>query len=170
VSSAYRILCLTHDPATDIAGPDVDDGWTQPEPALAAIADRTHALTAPHAGCDLLLGRYSYPLVEVACPRSVLGFTAQGPSCFHSGPKWVDVAWLRLLWHAAQWPYVSISFTAATEEAGRLCWTPARVHRLRYEIGAIEIPEQAASCCPACDIAAAEAVPRDAVTGLPWER
>lgn len=155
MSSAYRILCLTHDPATDIAGPDVDDGWTQPEPALAAIADRTHALTAPHAGCDLVLGRYSYPLVEVACPRSTPGFTAQGPGCFHTGPQWVDAAWLRLLWHAAQWPNIHPGLTTATEEAGRLCWTPQRAHRLRYETRAIDT-EQAGTCCPACDQAATE--------------
>ena len=56
MSSTYRVLCLSHDPAIVAA-----DDYQRPETAEAAITEGI----AEHAGCDLVIGRYSYPLVEL---------------------------------------------------------------------------------------------------------
>lgn len=64
MSSVYRILCLNHDPALEVG----DDGWRSAQEALAAVADREAAPGYPR--CDLMVGRYSYPLVEVCWPAA----------------------------------------------------------------------------------------------------
>ena len=119
MSSQYRILCLSHDPAI-IFGPD---DWYSPEPALAAVANRDHPATRQHADCDLLVGRYSYPLVEICCPRSTpIGSFHRG--C-HSDDRWLDADWLRLL-------------ASAGNQAQNLrpgCWTYETARRLRFELG-----------------------------------
>ena len=147
MSSVYRVLCLTHDPALPL-GHDSGEEWSRPEPALAAATNPAdYQITAPHAGCDLLVGEYSYPFVRVACPMSP-GSRAQHRGYHPHAPEWVDVAWLRLLWHAHGQPDQAL--TAAADNAARLCWTSDRVNRLRYEIGAEE-PAGPSSCCPDCD-------------------
>jgi hypothetical protein len=145
VSSDYRLLCLTHDPALEIG----DDRWPHLDQALAAVADpAADPLLVTHPGCDLLIGRYSYPLVEVICPPKTSPSRQRGH--LHRDPHRIDAAWLRLLWHA----------TASTgdgesewEKAARNvpdCWRWERVHRLRYALGIVSAPA-GATCCQACD-------------------
>ncbi len=123
MSSEYRILCLSHDPAIVVPS---EDGWHRPEEALAAVADRTGPAEL-HANCALLVGRYSYPLVEVCCPRQT-AIRQPGHSGYHpNSDEWVDAAWLRLL-----------AVTTAEQRAPlRLpgCWTHETALRLRYELG-----------------------------------
>lgn len=120
VSSDYYVLCLSHDPALVI-----DRDYGNPDAALRAAADP--AKFDGHNTCDLLVGRYSAPLIEAACPG--------GPHCTSHGPHadtWTDAGWLRLL-HAA--------YTADSDiSAHRLprCWTKQRVLRLGTELGITE--------------------------------
>jgi hypothetical protein len=162
VSSDYRILCLTHDPALRLGE---EDRWLRPEPAFAAVADPGSCdLTAAHTGCDLLVERHSGSLIEMACPPSKTPDARTGPSHtgWHRDPKWIGVEWLRLLWHASQLSGASEGLVAARSDAARSgCWPISRVDRLRYEIGAVAVGEPPTSCCPACDQAAAEALRRE---------
>ena len=148
MSSDYRLLCLTHDPALEIG----DDRWHSPQEPLSAVARRdVDELTAAHEGCDLLIGRYSYPLVEVCCPPQLGPRAPTGH--LHRDPKWIDAAWLRLAWHAGTDPH---GFASTAGQAARnlpACWAIARIDRLRYVLGVAEAPAGAggASCCAACD-------------------
>lgn len=153
MSSDYRVLCLTHDPALELG--DDGDWWQDPEPAFAAVnAPSSSAVTAAHAGCDLLVGRYptvSYPLFEVACPPSRIPDNRPGHRGNHGGPKWIDAVWLRLLWHANQTSTPNGSDMAgAISEAASGCWSIPRLRRLRYALAAVPADGKA-SCCPACD-------------------
>jgi hypothetical protein len=124
MSSTYRILCVSHDPAIALEQFEFqsgDDGRARAEEAVATgVAD--------HPNCDLLIGRYSYPLVEVGCP----------PKPRHSGvyhphnTEWLDVFWLRLLVAAQRAPEGSQERQLATGAPG--CWSPERLHRLRLEL------------------------------------
>jgi hypothetical protein len=95
VSSVYR------DPA--IAITEVE--YSRPEPAAAGIASGIDG----HRDCDLLIGRYSYPLVEVGCPPTIGPERTGRRRCYaHSVTEWVDVAWLRILageTQLAHWPW-----------------------------------------------------------------
>lgn len=129
MSSAYRVLCLNHDPAID-CGPE----WHTPGEALAAVADlASHEQLAAHASCDLLIGRYSYPLIEVCCPVRSGGLSRHGGN-IHSAPKWVDVEWLRLLYIAGN-GYHGKHVKDAVKAAAGGCWALDRVNRLRLEMG-----------------------------------
>jgi len=120
VSSDYIILCLSHDPAIEVYGDDLP--WS-PSDALCAAANPDHpdhpeALTR-HAACDLLVGRFSTPLIEVACPGG-------GERCHHGWTfgTWIEVGWLLLLHDA---------YNAGRDLAGYglpSCWTPQRLARL----------------------------------------
>ncbi|MFJ2707839.1 hypothetical protein ACIO3R_32265 [Streptomyces sp. NPDC087428] len=120
MSSTYRILCMSHDPAT------AHGEWNRPEDAEAALA----AGIDGHPHCDLLVGRYSYPLVEVGCPP-----TRDQPAkltCGHNATIWVDAGWLRLLAVAQQSSDAAVQ--AATKGLG-LCWPMKRIRRLGDELG-----------------------------------
>lgn len=122
MSSNYHVLCLAHDPAIII-----DGGWNKPTEALHAVAHREddEALQR-HLTCDLVVGRYSYPLIEAACPP---GRCPTGG--YHADEVWTDVTWLRLL-AAAHRSGDAAVLTAAN---GVRCWTAERVHRMRDQIG-----------------------------------
>jgi hypothetical protein len=124
VSSTYRILCLSHDPALTVGE------YSAREEAEGAIRDGVE----DHPRCDLLIGRYSYPLVEVGCPRSI-GRNREGPNrhTVHGATQWVDVVWLRLL-AAVQQSGIE-PMQALTREAHLSCWSPERLRRLRDELG-----------------------------------
>lgn len=132
MSSIYRVLCLSHDPAIT-TGAEYD----RPETAAAAIAVGVDG----HSDCDLLIGRYSYPLIEVGCPPSTGPQRAGGHRCYpHSVTEWVDAAWLRILAAAHQ---------SGTEVMRRLasetrlaCWSWERLRRLRDELS-IDLTEPA---------------------------
>lgn len=126
MSSDYRILCMNHDPAIVI-----DHDWNTAAEAIAVACDpASHELIAPHAKCDLLVGRYSYPLVEICCPpRKVDGPHA---TYVHAEPKWLAVEWLKILIAAKaadQTPRLKDAIYRA-----QMCWTHARVERLRSEL------------------------------------
>ncbi|MFE7072683.1 hypothetical protein ACFU96_21635 [Streptomyces sp. NPDC057620] len=138
MSSNYSVLCLSHDPAI-IAH---DPGFNRPEQAEAAIAD---GITG-HENCDLMIGRYSYPLVELGCPRSADQPEHLRPGvlrCYHGSTQWTDREWLLLL--AAAYQSEDQSEDQAVREAvkaghhGCLPWE--RLRRLRLELN-ITIKEQ----------------------------
>lgn len=68
MSSTYRFLCLAHDPAIDVAG----RLETQSRDEAVGLAERRDSAEelAEHRGCRLLVGRFSYPLVEIYDPRT----------------------------------------------------------------------------------------------------
>ena len=121
MSSAYRALCLSHDPALTI--PDAE--WRDAVSLQGALADPAACeALAGHTACDLLGGRYSYPLIEVYCPPT--RDTSHHP---HAG-VWIDVEWLRLL-------LAAYDRTADVEVLSRplsICWSRQRITRLRREL------------------------------------
>lgn len=121
MSSSYYVLCMSHDPAIQLG-----DYGNRPEPALEAIA----AGVDGHAGCDLAVGRYSYPLVGVCCPAS-RDQTAK-LRCCHGSPVWVDRDWLRLL--AAGYQTTDPLVEEAVKKVSGLCWPWERLRRLRFEL------------------------------------
>jgi hypothetical protein len=126
VSSIYRVLCLSHDPA--IALTDVE--YHRPDAAVTDIA----AGIDGHQGCDLLIGRYSYPLIEVGCPPTTGADRAARHRCYtHSQIEWVDVAWLRIL--AAVHQSGTDSMRGLAGETTFAHWSPERLRRLRVELG-----------------------------------
>lgn len=132
MSSVYRILCVSHDPAL-VLKPEYQSGRDGRTLAAHAAAhpDEYEELAA-HANCDLLVGRYSYPLVEVGCPAPPKDKT---PSHYPYHPhacKWVDAKWLRLLLHAKQQDGETPLGKAAADVDG--CWSASRLDRLRHEL------------------------------------
>lgn len=120
MSSSYHVLCLSHDPAIVI-----DGDWQHPAAAIAAIADRPNSEHLRlHVDCDLLIGRYSYPLIEVGCP----------PHAAHPHEAlWVEAAWLRVAAILCGPPEPAADVTDALARLPR-CWTPTRIQRLRREL------------------------------------
>lgn len=139
MSSQYHLLCIAHDPAIVI---DIDA--TRPETALAAITDRaSHPALNEHPHCPLMIGRYSYPLVELCCPGSQ-------DDRHPTSDEWMDVSLLRVV--ALAW--MQPSDTEMSEALGRLhrCWEPKRLSRLRYELGIERHREDGhpRDTCPQC--------------------
>jgi len=134
VSSTYKLLCLNHDPAIATEGP----GWQDPEPAIAAACEPAMHdwLAEDHGKCDLLVGRYSYPLIEVCCPDRG-GNTTHGR---HSSARWIDRDWLVLLYVATTDP-AGPRLAGAVEALRRTapCWTHERLERLRPHLGIEEV-------------------------------
>ncbi|MFD5697482.1 hypothetical protein [Streptomyces lasiicapitis] len=128
MSSAYRILCLSHDPAT------AHGEYRTPEDALDAIASTLEG----HPNCDLLIGRFSYPLVEAGCPPSK--YRPGGSRCVHGGTVWADADVLRLL--AAGYQSQDEVVREATRRFEARCWPRERLRRLREELG-ITVKESA---------------------------
>ncbi len=135
MSSDYKILCVSHDPAIVIES----DAWHSStggrQRVIEIAADPVgRDETSVHATCDLLVGRYSYPLIEVACPPSLRQNVNYRHSYSHPHEgRWVDAAWLRLLYHA-----YACNDPAVLDAAGRAgysCWTALRINRLRIELG-----------------------------------
>ena len=129
MSSVYRVLCLSHDPAT-IAGE-----YDRPEAAADAITEGVD----DHPRCDLLIGRYSYPLIEVGCPPFTGDVRAGQHRCYpHSVTEWADVAWLRIL--AAVHEFGDERMQALAGETQLVHWSRERLRRLREQLG-IDLPE-----------------------------
>lgn len=123
MSSTYRILCLSHDPALTFGEYD------SPAEAEQAIRDGLDE----HPRCDLLIGRFSYPLIEVGCPSSVgRDSAARDRHHIHGGTQWVDVAWLRVL--AAVHESGTEQMKALTGDSHLRCWQQDRLSRLRDEL------------------------------------
>lgn len=113
---------MSHDPALVV----MDYEWPDAASALSALSDP--AGISPHGTCELVIGRYSYPLVEVCCPR----FIGRSNSVLHIGAHphkdgWIDASWLRLAVLAGQ----DVAWRANLPG----CWTYERAKRLRLELG-----------------------------------
>lgn len=128
MSSTYRILCLSHDPALIIETPD----WNRPEQAEQAIQTGIEG----HHTCDLMIGRYSYPLVGLGCPRSADRPEHLRPGvlrCYHGRTMWTDKDWLLLLTAAYQSSDPAIH--EAVKAGSHSCLPWERLRRLRDELG-----------------------------------
>lgn len=124
MSSEYRVICMSHDPAFE-----VDHDWPDPEKALASIRDRRHD---DHPSCDLVVGRWSGGPVELCCPGSPPGpgstvDTRRHHHGWHRDPLWTDAGWLRLLIHAGA--------DLASRARVYPCWSFERAFRLRNVLG-----------------------------------
>lgn len=126
MSSTYRVLCLSHDPAIIAA----DGDWNRPEFAETAVREGVEG----HETCDLLIGRYSYPLVEVGCPGSTIRPDGTPGCTWHGSTNWIDKDWLRLLWYAQQQDGQPILAKVGHQHEFR-CWTPQRLARIADELG-----------------------------------
>jgi hypothetical protein len=122
VSSTYRLLCLSHDPAIVI---DHDMALAE----IEALSDRNDTRLAGHEFCDVLAGRFSYPLIEVGCLGIRLRPQA-GCRGYHNGINWVDSDWLRLLLASR-----SVAPAEVLRPFISRCWPLDRVSRLRVELG-----------------------------------
>lgn len=122
MSSTYRILCLSHDPAI------ATGEYSSPEAAAAAIVEGVEE----HQQCDLLIGRYSYPLVEVGCPPTLAKRASQHRCYLHAGTEWVDAAWLRIL--AAVHQSGDDKMRALANDTHLSHWPWERLRRLRDEL------------------------------------
>lgn len=130
MSSTYYILCLSHDPAITVNDP----GYNSAAEAEAAVRDRPEGTA--HSHCDLMIGRYSYPLVELGCPRSADQPDALRPGtlrCYHGGTQWVAKEWLLLA--AAAYQSDDPAIREAVERGGHSCVSWERLRRLRVELG-----------------------------------
>ncbi len=120
MSSKFRILCLSHDPAFEVG-----ITFEAAEHAVGAVrSPAQYDSIARHGACDLLIGEYSYSLVEVCC-------TGRGCVRAHNQPQWLGVKWLRLLAAAfgVEDPAVQSAVEGVLSSPG--CWTKRRVERLR---------------------------------------
>lgn len=125
MSSTYRLLCLDHDPAIAVGHAE----FTTPGAALAAVDQPTEQLAGDHRDCDLVVGRWSGDLVELACPSHD----------YHPrDAKWVDADWLRLLLAAGNTAHSKSSWLHVALDRlhnVRRCWTFDRLLRLRHQLG-----------------------------------
>lgn len=128
MSSTYRILCLSHDPATTTG-----DDYRTPEAAERDIAKGID----DHPNCDLMIGRYSYPLVELGCPPS--RDQRVKLRCTHGNTEWTDKEWLHLL--AAAYQSEDPAVRQAVKDGYHHCLPWDRLQRLRAELG-ITVKEQ----------------------------
>lgn len=122
MSSAYRLLCVSHDPAIVID----EDGDRDRATAVA----RSLRPVPGHPGCDLLVGRYSYPLIEVCCPAQG---SRPGHPGSHSEPQWVDAGFLRVAAIAVQRAAGDVQFAHAVRRLSA-CWSATRLRSLAYEL------------------------------------
>jgi hypothetical protein len=129
VSSDYHLLCLSHDPAIAISY----------DLTLAEIeaATRDHEALLGHQGCDIMAGRFSYPLVEAGCfGRQMTGQSGCGG--YHTHLIWTDRDWLRLLVAATDAP-AAVHGDVLDPFVSR-CWPLERLRRLRRELGMATAP------------------------------
>jgi hypothetical protein len=138
MSSDYFVLCLSHDPAIRI-----DIASRQRDEAIAAASDPAgHEDLDNHQHCDLVVGRYSWPLVEVGCPPSPKQAERRHQGCYHPhNPTWLDAKWLRLLLAVTVDEHRDPETSKAIERFHFGCWPPDRLARLRNELGVL-IPHQ----------------------------
>lgn len=91
MSSVYRALCVSHDPA--LAWGEVHSGsWSDAAGMAGALAHLIEEARGEHPGCRLLLGRYSYPLIEIGCPANERRCSRR-----HREVEWLDRYWAKLM-------------------------------------------------------------------------
>lgn len=120
MSSTYRALCLSHQPALVIGEPE----WQTAAELEGVLADAPKHLPE-HATCELMGGAYSYPLVRLYCPGNGCGGAHRG--------RWMDIDWVRLVLAAYDSP-ANPRLTGALKFVPK-CWSYERLDRLRREIG-----------------------------------
>lgn len=127
---------MSHDPGMELMSHEWqsgNDGRVGVMDALARIGHGEFPELDAHTKCDLLVGRYSYPIVEVGCPPSHPARQLSTP-CRHNTPYWVESQWLRLLWSshvemAPGSPALPV-LAKAVERFQHTCWTHQRMERL----------------------------------------
>lgn len=139
MSSIYRLICLSHNPGIllDTEWHSGQDGRTVAEHTLTGIKQlpkewgEGNDELLQHADCDLVIGSYSAPLVEVGWHPS---------SSRSDYVKWIDASWLRVLahlYHAIANPQINMSRDHPVEftwSADFQYWSPERLDRLRGEL------------------------------------
>lgn len=123
MSSTYNLICLSHDPAL-ILHTEWHSGGGGREIAAEQLRDPAAGCDEVrlHADCDLVIGRYSYPLVEV-------GYL---PDRRYGHVQWVDADWLRLLAHLAGGDHGEVRLPH--------WWTLDRARRLRGDLALNRLP------------------------------
>lgn len=114
MSSSYRILCVSHAPALEVATGSDGWEWNRPEQALAAIADQSQVI-AHHRTCDLIV--YGNYWNTFYCPPS--------SRCAHTDPVPIESSWILLAIAAMRHDDLK-----ARVEKFTGCWTAARIHSL----------------------------------------
>jgi hypothetical protein len=120
MSSIYRLLCLSHDPAIEI---DTEHEWHSGNEGRKRVEEAAIEGNEWHPNCDLLIGRYSYPLVEIGCPSSSHSTPFQ-----HNGTKWIDATWAALVIIASE------SNLILPHTIVNSCWKPDRVKKLKIHL------------------------------------
>lgn len=121
MSSTYRLLCVSHDPA--IEAHPLSDGWHSRTDAERAAVD----VVADHEHCDILIFRISGALVEVGCPNR----PGHAATCHPRIVVWADVALIRFLALAQRAPVGSPEQQLADRAPLPGCWRPERLTRIR---------------------------------------
>ncbi|MFE3378722.1 hypothetical protein [Streptomyces anulatus] len=121
MSSTYSALCLSHDPAFELP-----TEYTDRDAALDEISRGVPG----HPHCDLVVGVYSYPLIEVCCPPSTN--RPGGRSCVHSTAEWTEAGVLRLL--VASYQSDDPAVQEAVKRGHFICWPWERLRRLRADL------------------------------------
>lgn len=117
MSSMYRLICLSHDPGLtlDTEWHSGANGRAAAELDLRQPQDSAHEEVRQHARCDLVIGRFSYPLIEV------------GYLPYNTNVHWIDVEWVRAL--------ATLATSGLADLRMPRGWTPERLIRLRSELG-----------------------------------
>jgi hypothetical protein len=118
MSSIYRLICLSHDPGLELETEwqSGSDGRRIAETVLRTIStDYATEELAQHAHCDLVIGRYSYPIIQV------------GYLTHRVNPvSWIDAEWLRVLVEAV------VRHGTGDQLTMPQGWTPERCRRIRH--------------------------------------
>jgi hypothetical protein len=118
VSSQYRLICVSHNPAIVQHEPEWHSGSGGRQ-----VVERLLAFDAPpivgHESCKVVAGAFSYPLVDVYLP----------PEYERSNGEWIDACWLKALWHLNQVDPDNVPY--------RLKNYIAVANSLRFELGCV---------------------------------
>jgi hypothetical protein len=128
MSSTYRGICLNHTPALEFPVDSVYQDLHQFIGMLQAGTDlatrgRTDTIEIKmHAGCDVVVGAYSYPLVELFCPPNL----KHG----HEKPEGMDADDLRRVLDDLDGPRGAQRRATLKWCAVSPCWTLLRIRAL----------------------------------------
>jgi hypothetical protein len=114
MSISYRILCVSHAPALEVATGDNGWEWNRPEQALAAIADHSRVI-AHHRTCDLIV--YGNYYNTFYCPPS--------SRCAHTDTEPIESSWISLAAAAMRHDELKGRVDQLTG-----CWTADRIDSL----------------------------------------
>lgn len=106
---------------------------------------RGHEALRNHPDCDIMAGRFSYPLIELGCFGMDIDEYRRG-CYYHRNVIWADYKWLKLLCYASLHTDDD-NVAKAVADLGRLCWTPQRMYRLRTELQ-VTLPERSREQTP----------------------